>query len=93
MVRPRIDEHVSEIRERRLTRRTLGGMLLGGLTSAGIGSSGAARGEPALTAEPDGPDHLPRRRIKAQRPDPVDSAQFRRRGRARRRYQAGVSRR
>jgi haloalkane dehalogenase len=39
-------------------------MLLGGLTSAGIGFSTATRGESVPTTEPDGPDHLPRRRIK-----------------------------
>src|SRR5260370_7054437 len=45
-------------------RRTLGGVLLGGLASVAAGP--AARGEAAgTTAEPDGPDHLPRRRVKA----------------------------
>src|SRR5258707_913498 len=47
-----------------VTRRTLGGVLLGGLASVAAGP--AARGEAAgTTAEPDGPDHLPRRRVKA----------------------------
>src|SRR5271168_3226910 len=62
-----MEPRTSDIPERRkwsFTRRKIGGMLLGGLTSAGIGFSGTARGEPAPTAEPDGPDHLPRRRIK-----------------------------
>lgn len=48
----------------RLTRRALGGALLGGLTSV-VGFKGAARGESIITTvEPDGPDHLPRRRVK-----------------------------
>jgi haloalkane dehalogenase len=43
-----------------LSRRTLGSVLLGGLAAVR-----AASAEPAVpTAEPDGPDHLPRRRIK-----------------------------
>ena len=47
------------------TRRALGGVLLGGLASVGIGLAERARGEPVIpTAEPDAPDHLPRRRIK-----------------------------
>jgi haloalkane dehalogenase len=42
------------------TRRALGGVLLGGIAAVDTAS-----GEPAAaTAEPDGPDHLPRRRIK-----------------------------
>jgi haloalkane dehalogenase len=48
----------------KVTRRTLGGVLLGGLASARLGSTGTVRAEPLVpTAEPDGPDHLPRRRI------------------------------
>jgi haloalkane dehalogenase len=51
--------------ERRLTRRAFGGMALGGLSSLGVGLGGVANAEPAsTTAEPDGPDHLPRRRVK-----------------------------
>jgi haloalkane dehalogenase len=47
-----------------VTRRTLGGVLLGGLASVAGGP--VARGEAvSTTAEPDGPDHLPRRRVKA----------------------------
>jgi len=47
------------------TRRAFGGVLLGGLASVGIGLPKMARGEPVIpTAEPDAPDHLPRRRIK-----------------------------
>ena len=50
---------------RGLTRRTLGGALLGGLASIGVGIAEKARGEAiTTTAEPDGPDHLPRRRVK-----------------------------
>jgi haloalkane dehalogenase len=46
-----------------ITRRTLGEVLLGGLTSVAAGQ--AARSEAiSTTAEPDGPDHLPRRRVK-----------------------------
>ncbi len=46
-----------------VTRRTLGGVLLGGLAS--VAAAPAARGEAvSTTAEPDGPDHLPRRRVK-----------------------------
>ncbi len=44
----------------RPTRRALGGVLLGGLASMGPASSEAVE----WTAEPEGPDHLPRRRIK-----------------------------
>src|SRR5260221_7023568 len=47
------------------TRRAFGGLVLGGLSSAGIGPISAARTDTIVTtAEPDGPDHLPRRRIK-----------------------------
>jgi haloalkane dehalogenase len=50
--------------ERRLTRRALGGMALGSLSSIAVGLPGAANAEPvSTTAEPDGPDHLPRRRV------------------------------
>jgi haloalkane dehalogenase len=46
-----------------VTRRTLGGVLLGGLASVAAGQ--AARSEAiSTTVEPDGPDHLPRRRVK-----------------------------
>ncbi len=46
-----------------ITRRTLGGVLLGGLAS--VAAPPAASGEAvSSTAEPDGPDHLPRRRVK-----------------------------
>jgi haloalkane dehalogenase len=47
------------------TRRAFGGLVLGGLSSAGAGFVNAARSETmAATVEPDGPDHLPRRRVK-----------------------------
>ena len=47
------------------TRRTLGGVLLGGLSFVGSGLAEIAGSEPLMsTAEPDGPDHLPRRRVK-----------------------------
>jgi haloalkane dehalogenase len=50
---------------RGFTRRTLGGVLLGALASVATGSTEMARSEPVTpTAEPDGPDHLPRRRVK-----------------------------
>ena len=52
-------------RRRQFTRRTLGGVLLGGLSSLGSGLAEIAGSEPLMsTAEPDGPDHLPRRRVK-----------------------------
>jgi haloalkane dehalogenase len=49
-----------ELSTKGLTRRALGGVLLGSLASVGTASSEAV----APTAEPEGPDHLPRRRIK-----------------------------
>src|SRR5271163_1176450 len=51
--------------ERRLTRRAFGGVALGSLSSVAVGLRGVANAEPvSTTAEPDGPDHLPRRRVK-----------------------------
>jgi haloalkane dehalogenase len=44
----------------RFTRRALGGVLLGSLASVGTASGAAV----TPIAEPEGPDHLPRRRIK-----------------------------
>jgi haloalkane dehalogenase len=64
MTQLRTGGHVADRFTWRFSRRDIGGMLLGGLSSAGIGFSTATRGEPAPTTEPDGPDHLPRRRIK-----------------------------
>ena len=53
------------VAERHITRRAVGGFALGGLASIGLGVRDLARGDPIIsTAEPDGPDHLPRRRIK-----------------------------
>jgi haloalkane dehalogenase len=47
------------------TRRAFGGLILAGLSSAGAGVMNAARGDTVvITVEPDGPDHLPRRRVK-----------------------------
>src|SRR5262249_28222307 len=49
----------------RWTRRVFGSLVLAGLSCAGAGVMTAARGESVTTtAEPDGPDHLPRRRVK-----------------------------
>ena len=54
-----------EATELRLTRRAFGGAALGTLSSVAWGLSAAANAEPiSTTAEPDGPDHLPRRRVK-----------------------------
>jgi haloalkane dehalogenase len=47
-------------REWHFTRRALGGVLLGGLAAVGTAFSEGV----TPTAEPEGPDHLPRRRIK-----------------------------
>jgi haloalkane dehalogenase len=50
---------------RPFTRRTFGEIALGGLSFVALRSIGVARGQSVITtAEPDGPDHLPRRRIK-----------------------------
>jgi haloalkane dehalogenase len=47
------------------TRRAFGGLVLGGLSSAGAGFANAERSDTIVaTVEPDGPDHLPRRRVK-----------------------------
>ena len=47
------------------TRRAFGGLVLTGLSSAGAVFVNAARSDTiATTVEPDGPDHLPRRRVK-----------------------------
>ena len=47
------------------TRRALGTLCLGGLSSMGLGYADMALGEPiASTVEPEGPDRLPRRRVK-----------------------------
>ncbi|OGA52913.1 MAG: hypothetical protein A3G24_26895 [Betaproteobacteria bacterium RIFCSPLOWO2_12_FULL_62_13] len=50
---------------RRITRRKLGALLLGGVACASFGCSTLTQSESiATTAEPEGPDHLPRRRIR-----------------------------
>lgn len=51
-------------REMPCTRRALGGIVLGGLSSVTVGSMDVARSDAIVTtAEPEGPDHLPRRRV------------------------------
>jgi haloalkane dehalogenase len=51
--------------EIRWTRRAFGGLVLAGLSSAGASVMDAARADTVVTTvEPDGPDHLPRRRVK-----------------------------
>src|SRR5262249_55564024 len=48
-----------------VTRRAFGEFAAGGLATVGLGGIGVARGQSVTTtAEPEGPDHLPRRRIK-----------------------------
>ena len=48
-----------------VTRRAFGELLAGGLATVGLGDIGVARAQSVTTtAEPEGPDHLPRRRIK-----------------------------
>ena len=52
-------------KEARWTRRAFGGLVLAGLSSAGVGIMNTARSDAVgSTVEPDGPDHLPRRRVK-----------------------------
>jgi len=48
-----------------VTRRAFGEFVAGGLATVGVGGIGVARAQlVATTAEPEGPDHLPRRRLK-----------------------------
>jgi haloalkane dehalogenase len=48
-----------------VTRRAFADVVAGGLAAAGLGGIGITRAQPvATTAEPEGPDHLPRRRVK-----------------------------
>jgi haloalkane dehalogenase len=55
----------NRVTEMQWTRRAVGGLVLAGLASTGTGVLNAARGDAAVTvAEPDGPDHLSRRRVK-----------------------------
>jgi haloalkane dehalogenase len=52
-------------REMQWTRRAFGVLVLGGFSSAAIGFVNAARSDTVVTTvEPDGPDRLPRRRVK-----------------------------
>src|SRR5258708_33902278 len=56
---------LSSVERRQFTRRAFGGLVLGGLSFVGPGCTDVARGESIITtAEPDGPDRLPRRRVK-----------------------------
>ena len=55
----------SQSQGKKCTRRAFGGLVLAGLSPTGVGIMNVARGDTAATAaEPDGPDHLPRRRVK-----------------------------
>ena len=48
-----------------VTRRAFGEFVAGGLATVGLGGIGVARAQSVTTtAEPEGRDHLPRRRIK-----------------------------
>src|SRR5215831_985473 len=48
-----------------VTRRALGELVVGGVSAIGLGGIGVTRAQSiTTTAEPEGPDHLPRRRIK-----------------------------
>ena len=48
-----------------VTRRVLGELVVGGVSAIGLGGIGVTRAQSiTTTAEPEGPDHLPRRRIK-----------------------------
>ncbi len=56
---------LSSVERRQFTRRAFGGLVLGGLSFVGPGCTDVARGESIITTvEPDGPDRLPRRRVK-----------------------------
>ena len=56
---------LSSVEGRQFTRRAFGGLVLGGLSFVGPGCTDVARGESIITTvEPDGPDRLPRRRVK-----------------------------
>ena len=53
------------MRHDRVTRREFGLFVLGGIAASGLGCSAMVPGEPAVTSvEPEGPDRLPRRRVK-----------------------------
>ena len=53
------------LHEPHVTRRALGELVVGGVSAIGLGGIGVTRAQSiTTTAEPEGPDHLPRRRIK-----------------------------
>jgi haloalkane dehalogenase len=55
----------SQNQGKKWTRRAFGGLVLAGLSPTGVGIMNVARGDTVVTAaEPDGPDHLPRCRVK-----------------------------
>jgi len=55
----------SRVCDRHVTRRAFVEVVAGGLAAASVGGIGIVRAQPvATTAEPEGPDHFPRRRIK-----------------------------
>jgi haloalkane dehalogenase len=55
----------SQNHEKKWTRRAFGSLVLAGLSPTGVGIMNVARGDTLATAaEPDGPDHLPRRRVR-----------------------------
>jgi haloalkane dehalogenase len=55
----------SQNQRKKWTRRAFGGLVLAGLSPTGVGIMNIARGDTVVTdAEPDGPDHLRRRRVK-----------------------------
>ena len=59
------EEVVHGVNGLHVTRRAFGEFVAGGLATVGLGGIRVARGQSVTTtAEPDGPDHLPRRRIK-----------------------------
>ncbi len=56
---------LDRIEGQQFTRRGFGILLLGGLAAAGVGCTNMTHGDSIITrAEPEGPDHHPRRRIK-----------------------------
>src|ERR1700758_1944890 len=55
----------SQNQRKKWTRRAFGGLVLAGLSPTGVGIMNITRGDTVVTdAEPDGPDHLRRRRVK-----------------------------
>jgi haloalkane dehalogenase len=55
----------SQNQRKKWTRRAFGGLVLAGLSPTGVGIMNIARGDTVVTdPEPDGPDHLRRRRVK-----------------------------